>query len=459
MFDEELRAICQKLKPLMGTRADALWIAYLTAQTPQAKRETEALIHMVAARYLSSQVDNHKILLPPPSAEAARGEFPLGTIAYGQTELFPLYLRRENFVKQIGIYSITGGGKTNCAQQLLLGLLEHNIPFLVIDWKRSYRALRVLNRPNTQKLQVFTIGRKSASMFRWNPLRAPPGVHPKTWISTVAEALEKSHLSGPGVADILIEILDKKFEDAGVYHGIPDKYPNFFDAREELERVQFKGRRMLWQDSCMRILNTFVFGPAAGAFNARNPIKLEELLERPVIIELDQELPKPLRVFLNDIILRWIHLYRLGQGETDDLRHVTFLEEVHNLFPKSLVEKQATNSLETVFREIRGFGEGLVSITQHPSLLPVYVLGNCNTQIYLGLQHEDDIFTAKRALFLNRGDEVFLDRLGVGEGIVKIKGRVDPCYVKFPLVPVQKGTVSDDEVGNGGDDAPETGLG
>jgi DNA helicase HerA-like ATPase len=134
----------------------------------------------------------------------------------------------------------------------------------------------------------------------------------------------------------------------------------------------------------------------------------------------------------------------LGQGETDQLRHVTFLEEVHNLFPRSQIERQATNSLENVFREIRGFGEGLVSITQHPSLLPLYVLGNSNVQIYLGLQHDDDIQTAKRALFLDRGDEVYLDRLEVGQGIVKIKGRVDPCLVHFPLVPIRKGVVADD---------------
>jgi len=206
---------------------------------------------------------------------------------------------------------------------------------------------------------------------------------------------------------------------------------------------------MLWQDSCSRILKTFTFGPSAGAFNARNPVKLEELLDLPVVIELDQELPKPLRVFFSEIVLRWIHLYRLGQGETDDLRHVTLLEEVHNLFPRSLVEKHATNSVENLFREIRSFGEGLINITQHPSLLPIYVLGNCNTQIYLSLQHEDDIVTAKRALFLTPGDEVFLDSLGVGEGIVKIKGRIGPCHVRFPLVPVKRGVIGDDMVTSG----------
>ena len=40
--------------------------------------------------------------------------------------------------------------------------------------------------------------------------------------------------------------------------------------------------------------------------------------------------------------------------------------------------------------------------------------------------------------FWNEGDEVFLDRLHVGEGIVKIKGRVAPCLVKFPLVPIPR---------------------
>ena len=444
MLDHELKELCRKLKPLVGRRADALWLAYATAETMDSKREAESLIQMFGSKYLTPDVDEKPILLPPPSPKAASGEFLLGTILYGKKPMLPLYLTRENFIKHIGIFSITGGGKTNVAQGLLLGLLEKKIPFLVLDWKRSYRSLLTLKNEHVKDIQIFTVGRKTSSPFNWNPLRAPPNVHPKTWISVVAEALEKSHVSGPGAADIFIDILDKKFEEFKVYDGAPEKYPNFFDASELLQRMRLQGRRMLWRDTCSRILSTFVFGPSAGAFNARHPIKLEELLEKPVIIELDQELPKPLRVFFSEIILRFIHLYRLGQGETEELRHVTFLEEIHNLFPKSMIERQATNSLEIIFREIRGFGEGLVNITQHPSLLPIYILGNSSTQIYLGLQHEDDIMTAKRALFLEKGEEYYLDRLKVGEGIVKIKGRINPCYVKFPLIPVQKGVISDD---------------
>ena len=448
MRDQDLKTICKKLKPMLGNRANALWLSYATADTPTAKLEAEALINLLANQYFGASVGGEPILLPPPSPEAAAGEFLLGQICYGRNATRPLYLRRENFIKHIGIYSITGGGKTNVAQLMLLGLLQKDIPFLVVDWKRSYHTLRSQPNEKAKNIEVYSVGRKGHLPFHWNPLRGPPGVHPKTWISTVAEALEKSHISGPGVADVLIEALDKKFEDFGFYDGKVDQYPNFFDVAEELDRVQFKGRRMLWQDSCLRIVRTFTFGPASGAFNARHPLKLEELLDKPVIIELDQELPKPLRVFLSDLLLRWIHLYRLGQGETDQLRHVTFLEEVHNLFPRSNTEHQSTNSLENVFREIRGFGEGLVSITQHPSLIPVYLMGNSNTLIILGLQHEEDIRSARCALFLDQSEETFLDQLRVGEGIVKIKGRTNPCLVRFPRVPDPAG----------GDDDAETSL-
>lgn len=451
VFESEvLRQICIRLKPLTK-KADALWAAYITAETPDSKREAEALIRLFELQYLSREVDDATIRLPPPTATASSGEFFLGTVMYGNRPLHPLYLRRENFMKHVNISAISGGGKSNVSQVLVLGLLAQGVPFLVLDWKRAYRDLLTVNAPGVERLRIFSVGRKAGVPFNWNPLRAPPGVHPKTWISVVAEALEKSHISGPGVADVLIEMLNKKFEEFGVYDNTHEQHPNFFDAAESVGRLQLRGRRMLWQDSAIRILRTFTFGPAAGAFNSRHPIKLEELLTHPVIIELDAELPKPLRVFMSDVVLRWLHLFRLGQRETNELRHVTILEECHNLFPKTLLEKQATNSLETVFREIRSFGEGLVNISQHPSLLPIYVLGNSNTLISLGLQHEEDIFTARKALFLNPKEEPFLDRLAVGEGIVKIKGRIQPCHVRFPLVPVRRGIVTDEMLAKRGD--------
>ena len=198
----------------------ATFPSYMTAE------EAAALIQMVGLKYLKS--NESEVLLPPPDPEQMTGDFLLGQIQYGSRPRGFLYLRRENFIKHIGIFSITGGGKTNVAQNLLLGLLEKEIPFLVVDWKRSYHALRSLNHSKVDCLQVYSVGRKTGNDFHWNPLRGPPGVHPKTWISTVAEVLEKSHISGPGVADVFIELFDKKFEEMGVYDGKHSMLPNFF---------------------------------------------------------------------------------------------------------------------------------------------------------------------------------------------------------------------------------------
>jgi len=156
-------------------------------------------------------------------------------------------------------------------------------------------------------------------------------------------------------------------------------------------------------------------------------------------------MPKPLRIFFMELIIRFIHLHRLSQGENDKvLRHVLFLEEIHNLFQKNKYEKDKIDSLENVYREIRSFGQGLVSITQHPSLLPTYVLGNSRTLIFLALQHQDDIEAARKALFLPRDDEAYLNMLKTGQGIVKIMERINPCVVQFLYVPVEKGAITDE---------------
>ncbi len=449
---EEITRICKRLVPVIGRKkANNLLKAYITSETLDEQFRMETFVNMFALKYLGSGIDDNQIHLPPTSTSSRVGDFALGTIIYSNQSFCPLYLNQSDFVKHVNICGITGSGKTNMGHILLTKLSEVQIPFLVIDWRRSWRAVLTLANNSIKAITVYSIGRNTGSSFHWNPLRGPPGVHVQVWLSTVCEVLEKSHLSGPGVSEILTRVLGHQLSQYATSDESNTDHPNFFDALEEVQRLKLRGRQLLWQDSSLRILRTFTqIGPAAEAFNARDPVRLENLFGKQVIFELDMELPKSLRVFFSEIVLRWLHLYRLGQGESDTLRHVIFLEEIHNLFPRSSIERQASNGLENLFREVRGFGQGIVSITQHPSLIPLPILANCNTQIYFGLQHEDDIRTAKKALFLDEDEAVFLDRLAVGEAIVKVKSRISPCLVRFPLVPIKKGVVTDEMINMGG---------
>ena len=440
---KEVEELCRKLKPLIGSEADRLWYMYL-AEDEAGRKELAMNIEIIAERLLKTNpLSDGQILLPPPSRESASGTFPIGDVIYNNKRLFPLYLRQEDFIRQIGIFAVTGEGKTNLAYLLALGLLRLNIPFMAIDWKRSWRNLLSLREhfPELNSIKVFTVGRDTVPFF-WNPFRPPPLADRELWISTIADVLEKSHISGPGVTYYFNKIYSKLFKS---FTG--EFYPNFVDGIKELEAIKAHERELRWKQTAMRIFNSFTLGSALKTFNSRSPVKLEELLDTPVILELDLELPQPLRIFFSEMILRWIHLYRLSQGETDTLQHVLFLEEAHNLFSAPNTGNNI-GSLENIYREVRAFGQGIVSITQHPSLLPVYLLGNCHTQIYLGLQHADDIRTARNSLFLKPSEEEYLSMLKVGECIIKIKNRINPCLLKIPLVPVKKGAVTDDWLKN-----------
>ncbi len=431
---------CRKLKPIIGNKADELWYSWLASDWKE-RKDLEIQIEMIAEKVLKhGPLQEKVILLPPPSEQQAEGDFVLGKVIYRNNKLFPLYLKEEDFIKQIGIFSITGAGKTNLGLLLALQLLKKDIPFMVIDWKRQWRSMLSLNNfHELKKVQVYTIGRDIIP-FLWNPFRPPKNIDYKTWISVIVECLEKSHLGGLGVGDFFIRIYEKLFAE------LKDEnfYPNFHDGMRELEKIKVGGREFLWWQSTKRIFKSFTFGPSSKSFNARNPVKLEELLEKPVIFELDQEMPKPLRIFFMELIIRFIHLYRLSQGESENLRHVLFLEEIQNLFQKIKYEKDRIDSLENVYREIRSFGQGLVSITQHPSLLPTYILGNSRTLVFLALQHQEDIEAARKSIFLPRDDEIYLNMLKTGQGIVKIMERINPCLVQFLYVPVEKGKITDE---------------
>jgi len=440
---EELRRLCRKLRPLIHDSADSLWAHYQVAENPAARAEAESMIRMMAVSYLGNQVEDREVRLPPSDVANVSGDLDLGEICYPGRLNQKLRIRSQDLVKHVGIFATTGSGKTNVAYSLLLQFQKKKIPFMSIDWKRSYRNLRSL--PDMKELKVYTVGRKFAP-FRWNPLRPPPNVHPQTWIQILADVLEKTHVSGQGVADVIAELTDIEFAERGFYddQDKSDNFPNFFDLKNRLDRTRYSGRRALWRDSCLRIIRTFTVGPASEAFNSREPLHLEDLLNQPVVLELDLELPRTVRSFFTEVILRWIHLYRLSQGETEQLRHVLVMEEAHNIFPARAFNEAPNGGLENVYREIRSFGQGLIAITQHPSLLPIYVLGNTHTLIFLSLTHEADIIAARQALFLERTQDVYLDRLQIGEGIVKIKGRLPPAHVSFAEVPVQLGAIKDE---------------
>ncbi|MDF7809459.1 DUF87 domain-containing protein [Pontiellaceae bacterium B12219] len=183
---EELRRICQQLRPLIHDSADSLWSHYQLAESSAGRHEAENMIRMMAISYLGNQIDDREVRLPPSDDIKTNGDLYLGEVRYPGQLNRKLHIQSADLVKHVGIFATTGSGKTHVAYNLLRQFMKKNIPFLAIDWKRSYRNLKSL--PDMIALNIYTVGR-DARPFNWNPLRPPPGVHPQTWIQILSDVL------------------------------------------------------------------------------------------------------------------------------------------------------------------------------------------------------------------------------------------------------------------------------
>ena len=141
----KVQEMCRRLKPILGDRADTLWVAYLT-EDYEGRREIENMLEILSLQSLNQRVDIEKILLSPPPREVCSGEYPIGNVCYNEKEFYPLGIRQKEWIQHLAIFGRSGAGKTNTVCVIILELLKKKKPFLIFDWKRNWK---------TQKRKIF----------------------------------------------------------------------------------------------------------------------------------------------------------------------------------------------------------------------------------------------------------------------------------------------------------------
>jgi DNA helicase HerA-like ATPase len=144
----DVQTICQKLKPLIGQKADRYWLAYLAEDT-DGKKEIADTLQLLALKILGGELKNTMAHLSVPSKTTAQGEHPIGTVSYAGRSLYPFGLRESEWLQHIAIFGRSGAGKTNTVFLLINNLIRHKKPFLIFDWKRNYRDLLAGPNKNT----------------------------------------------------------------------------------------------------------------------------------------------------------------------------------------------------------------------------------------------------------------------------------------------------------------------
>ena len=375
-----------------------------------------------------------KPFLPPPNHEESLGRIALGNILKGDQAAYPFCIDLEDLNRHVAIFSSTGMGKTTLIINILLQLLQNEkpIPFLAIDWKRDMRHL---------------IRKHPIIVLRWewlkiNFFQPPEGVSEKQWMMIIADIF--AHVFGffSASENYLLEYMDK------LYRKKKGKYPTLKELFEAIEKTEEKSRRYSEYRDVVRNRLASMLIVFKDVVDCRVGFRIEELLDHPLVIELDG-LRRDEANFLVEYILAYIFAYRIANGHRGSLRHVIVFDEATRVFYKKREWRETTLELgmpfvETVPQIIRDYGEGIIFALQEPSIASHSLMANSNVKMVGFLGEGEDIDAITKSLDLSDEERSVIPKLERGEWLVK-KAGIKPFLLRSFDHPLEK-NVTDEEL-------------
>ncbi len=137
-----------------------------------------------------------------------------------------------------------------------------------------------------------------------------------------------------------------------------------------------------------------------GQIFSSNEIDSHKLFEERTIVDLSRVGSSETKSMIMGIIVLRLQERRMSQGGINlPLRHITVLEEAHNLLRRTSTEQTTESSnllgksvemIANAIAEMRTYGEGFIIVDQAPGLLDMSVIRNTNTKIILHLPDQSD---------------------------------------------------------------------
>lgn len=338
-------------------------------------------------------------------------------------------------MRHVFLLGPSGTGKSTLIISILRQLSQDRVPWWAVDFKRNYRCL--LADPHGKATLVFTLGRSLAPLSL-NVLAAPHGVERNSWVEALADIICTAYLLLHGARNVLKNALLGAISDKGDHATLRDA---LHLVANELVRSRQGSRRYGWLESTHRSLEELSTGALGDSLNATNPLSLRELLTVPVVFELEG-LGEDQQRFVALFFLQSVLFLRKHETVPREvLRHVLIFDEAHNIFRKDQWGELSLPS--TLAREVREYGEALISATQQADVADS-LIANSGTKIILRCDHPKDVdFTSK----LLQVDGRWVSKIPVGHGIARLATRYYQSFLfTFPEQPIKNTLISEDRV-------------
>ena len=364
----------------------------------------------------------------------------LGNVLHLSEEFkLPVNLSLSELTKHMFVSGSTGSGKSNTMYLLLSQLKQSGIKFMVIEpAKGEYKHVF----GNDSDVTVYSNSPKCGRLLQINPFAFPyKSIDILEHVDRLVEIFNACWPMYAAMPSVLRKSIITAYEKCGwdlllsenkhtkknkpIFPTIDDilvclkDYINSSEYSDET-KGDYKGAL----ETRLNDLNTGILW----LMFSGEPILDDILFNENSIIDLSRIGSTETKSLLMGFIVMKLNEFRMSEGGMNKpLKHITVLEEAHNLLKKTSTEQNqessniAGKSVEMIsnsIAEMRTYGEGFIIVDQSPALLDASAIRNTNTKIVMALPEDNDRTIAGKSMALTDEQIQQIAKQKVGEAIV-----------------------------------------
>lgn len=379
---------------------------------------------------------------------------PLGQIYHmGKEEKTLVELDMNSFTSHCFITGSTGSGKSNTTYGLLEQFYKNGIPFLVVEpAKGEYKTAF----GNISGINILTTNPMIGQLLKLNPFRFHEEIHILEHLDRLVEIFNACWEMYAAMPAILKDALEQIYVEKGwdllnsVYLGEePVTYPTFQDLLQMLPKViRTSGYSSDTQGDYTGALVTRVASLTKGItgqiFCDIYDISDDVLFDENTIVDLSRVGSTETKSLIMGLLVLKLSEYRMAKvnGANQNLKHITVLEEAHNLLKRTSTEQGQSSanligkSVEMIcnsIAEMRTYGEGFIIVDQSPTAVDISAIKNTNTKILMRLPEKNDCEAVGNAVGLEDEQIKELAKLETGTAVIMQNNWLEAVLAKVKL--------------------------
>lgn len=357
-------------------------------------------------------------------------------------------LDMDQLCSHVFVSGSTGAGKSNTLYEMLRQVSAAGVPFLVIEPAKGEYKHVFGHRPDVTVLGTHPA---HSALLRINPFRFPASIHVLEHVDRLVEIFNVCWPMYAAMPAVLKDAILQAYQlcgwdlESSTNRYSDELFPTFIDLLATLELVieasaysqELKGNYI---GSLSTRIKSLTNGLNGQLFTS-DEIDTDLLFDSNVIVDLSRIGSAETKALIMGILVMRLSEHRMALGGMNQpLRHVTVLEEAHNILKRTTesgsegasIAGKAVEMLTNAIAEMRTYGEGFIIVDQSPHAVDIAAIRNTNTKIIMRLPDEADrrLLGKSVALADDQLDEIA--RLPKGVAIVYQNDWLEPvlCQVR-----------------------------